>query len=136
MDKAARFVLEKTNALSIVKVQYCRDKVGDTLCLVLVNMQLEDTLLDKVLQTLVGKVDAELVKGVGAASHVLRTRKIKEPDECVKVVTTEVLVDVFIQPGKEKRVESLGEVVMVIRSTIGVEEDGAKLLLDELGLVR
>ena len=71
VDEAAWLVLEKMNALGIVKVQHCRDKVEDTPCLAVIDVQLEDTLLDKVLQTLVGKVDAELVKGVGVACHVL-----------------------------------------------------------------
>ena len=51
------------------------------------------------------------------------TRRIKEPDKCVKVATTEALANAFIQPGKEKRVESLGEVVTVVKSTIGVQKD-------------
>ena len=135
VDEATRLVLEKINALSIVKVQHCRDKSGDALCLVLVDVWLEDTLLNKVLQTLVGKVDAELVKGVGAASHVLGTRKIKEPNKCIKAVTIEALVDVFVQPSKKERIESLGKVITAVRSTIGVEKDGAELLPDELSLI-
>ena len=51
------------------------------------------------------------------------TRRIKEPDKCVKVAMTEALANAFIQPGKEKRVESLGEVITVVKSTIRVQKD-------------
>lgn len=36
-------------------------------------------------QTLVCKVDTELVDRIGAASHVLWTRKVEEPDKRIKV---------------------------------------------------
>ena len=71
VDEATWLVLEKMNALGIVKVRHYRDKVEDTPCLAVVDVRLKDMLLDKVLQMLIGKVDAELVKGVGMACHVL-----------------------------------------------------------------
>lgn len=42
----------------------------------------------------------------------------------------------LVQPPEKKRVEGFGEVIPIIGCTIGVEEDRAQLLLDELCLVR
>ena len=72
---------------------------------------------------------------VGPACHVFGARKIKETDQCVEVIAAEALVDVFIQPGEKKGVKCLSKVIVVVGGIIVIEEDGAKLLLDELGLV-
>ena len=72
---------------------------------------------------------------IGPACHVFGAGKIKETDQCVKVIAAEALVDVFIQPGEKKGVKCLSMVIVVVGGTIGVEEDGAKLLLHKLGLV-
>jgi hypothetical protein len=55
----------------------------------------------EVLQMLVVTVDAELVKGIGTAGHVLWSRKVEEANECFKVVTAEMLVDILIEPSEE-----------------------------------
>jgi len=48
----------------------------------------------------------------------------------------EALVDVFVELGGEQRVECLRKVITVVRGTIRVWEGSAKLLFDELRLVR
>jgi hypothetical protein len=45
--------------------------------------------LSEVLQTLIGKADAELIKGVGPARHVLGAGKIKETNEYVEVIAAD-----------------------------------------------
>ena len=70
-------------------------------------MALKQSSLDPVLWPFVGEVDSELIKGVGSAEQVLWSREVEEANGCGKVVTTEALVDVFVEPSKEKRVQSL-----------------------------
>lgn len=98
-------------------------------------MSLKDTFLDEVLQAFIGKVDAELIKGVGATGHVLWSGEVEKANECVKVFTAQPLVNMLVQPCEEKRIQRFCEVISVIRCTIGVKEDGAELLLYKLSLV-
>lgn len=69
------------------------------------------------------------------AGHVLGHGNIEETNECGEVILAETLVDVFVQPGKEKRVKSFGQIIPIIRSSIWVEEDGTELLLQHLRLI-
>ena len=87
------------------------------------------------MQALVREVDAKLIERIGTTRHVLWAGKIKETDEGVKVIATEALIDVFVEPGKKKRIKGLGKFVTVVGGAIGVEEDSTELLLDELCLV-
>ena len=56
------------------------------------------------MQTLVCKVNAELIKGVGTTGHVLWTRKIKESNKGIKIVSAKTLVDMFVKPSEQKRI--------------------------------
>ena len=98
-------------------------------------MPFEERLLDPVLEMFVGEVDAKLIEGVGTAGHVLGPGNIEETDECGKVVLAEPLIDMLVQPGKEKGVKSLGQIISIVRSPIWVEEDGAQLLFQHLRLI-
>ena len=107
----------------------------DALDVVLVDVRLEKPLLHKMLQPLVGKVDAELIEGVGPAGHVLRAGEIEKADKGGEIVLAEALVDVLVQPRKEEGVERFGEIIPVIRGAIRIEEDRAQLLFDQFGFV-
>ena len=54
-----------------------------------IQRRLEDAFLDEILQALVCEVNAGLVKGVGAASHVLWPREINETNEGGKIFATQ-----------------------------------------------
>jgi hypothetical protein len=84
---------------------------------------------------LVGKVDDELVEGVRAGGEVLGAREVEETNKGGEIIFAEFLVDMLVQPGEEEGIEGFGEIISVIRCTIRIEENSAKLLLDELGLV-
>ena len=49
---------------------------------------------------LVREVDTELVERIGAARHVLQTRKIEEPNECIQIISAKTLVDMFVKPSE------------------------------------
>lgn len=134
--EAAGLVLQEAKALCVVKVRHMWHKARDAFGVVLLDMTLEEALLGPVLQTFVGKVDAELIKGVGAAREVLGTGQVEQTNEGGKVVTAETLVDVLVEPCEEQRVERFCEVVSVVRCAIRIKEHGAKLLFDKLRLVR
>ena len=70
-------------------------------------MALEQSSLDPVLWPFVGEVDSELIEGVGLAEQVSQSREVKEANGCGKVIATEALGDVFVEPSEEKRVQSL-----------------------------
>ena len=56
------------------------------------------------MEALVREVDTALVKRIGTTRHVLWTRKIEEPDKCIKIVSAKTLVDMFVKPSKQERV--------------------------------
>jgi len=81
--------------------------------------------LNPVVQSIIGKVDAEVIQGVGSAGHVLGARKVEEADESGKIITAQTLVDVLIQPSEEQRVKRFGEVISVVGRTIWVKKHRA-----------
>ena len=135
MNQTSWYVLEETDAFGVIKVRNLWDETGDAFDGVFVHMLFEERLLDPVLETFVGRVDAKLIEGVGTAGHVLGPGIIEETDESGKIVFAEPSVDMFVQPGKEKGVKGLGQIVSIVRSPIWVEEDGAELLFQHLRLI-
>ena len=71
MDETAGLILQESQTFRIIKIRYLWDVASDALAVVLSDMALEQLLLNEVLEAFVGKVDAELVKRVGARSEVL-----------------------------------------------------------------
>ena len=74
------------------------------------------------MNALVGVVDDELVERVGAEGHVLWTGQIQQSYKGIKVAFAglgfgigvfgaETLVDVFVDPTEQERVERLGELI-------------------------
>ena len=107
MNQTSWYILEETNAFNVVKVGNLQNKTGDAFDGVFIHVPFKQRFLNPVLEAFIGKVDAKLIQRIRTAGHVLRPRKIEETDESGKVVFAELLVDVFIQPGKEKRVKGL-----------------------------
>jgi len=60
----------------------------------LVNVALKPALLDAVL---VGKVEAELVEGVGSTGHTLCIGELNKADEGSEVVLAQALINVLVQ---------------------------------------
>jgi hypothetical protein len=85
-------------------------------------MALKKPPLSPVVQSLIGKIDAEVIEGVGSAGHVLGAQEVEKADESSKIITAQTLIDVLIQPSEEQRVERFGEVVSIVRCTIWVKE--------------
>lgn len=56
------------------------------------------------MEALVREVDTELVKRIGMTRQVLWTRKIKEPDKHIKIVSAKMLVDMVVKPSEQERV--------------------------------
>ena len=56
------------------------------------------------MEALIREVDTELVKQIGTTHHVLWTRKIEEPNKCIKIVSAKMLVDMFVKPSEQERV--------------------------------
>jgi hypothetical protein len=102
---------------------------------VFIHVLFEERLLDPVLEAFVGKVDAKLIKGVGTARHVLGSGNIEETDEGGEAFLAQPLVDVFVQPGKEKGAKGLGQIISIVRSSIWVKEYGTELLFQHLCLI-
>jgi len=139
VDDSTRLGGEHTDTLGRVEEGYSGQILAHTLRGVPIHLIFEDTLLDPVVKALISKVDAELVKQVGADSglgDVLGAREVEQADEAHVVFAAELLVDVLVDPGKEERVEHLGKAVPVLRSAIFIEEDCTQFLLDKLGLVQ
>ena len=107
MNQTSWYILEETNAFNVVKVGNLWNETGDAFDGVFIHVPFEQRFLNPVLEAFVGKVDAKLIQRIRTAGHVLRPWKIEETDESGKVVFAELLVDVFIQPGEEKRVKGL-----------------------------
>ena len=107
MNQTSWYVLEETNTFGVIKVRNLWDKTGDPFDGVFIHMLFEEQLLDPVLETFVGEDDAKLIEGVGTAGHVLGPWNIEETDESGKVVFAEPLINMFVQPGKEKRMKEL-----------------------------
>ena len=68
---------------------------------------LENTLVEELLELLVTVVDAELLEAVDL--EVLEAGNIKHPDEGVRVVEREALVDALDDPVEEFGVDGLGK---------------------------
>ncbi|KAK1215117.1 hypothetical protein PQX77_022289 [Marasmius sp. AFHP31] len=99
VSETSGLVLKKTNAFRVVE-----------------GVRFEELSLGPVVQPFVGDVDAELVEGIGAGSHVLGAGEIEEGEE-------------------EEGIERSRKLISVVGGTVRVEEDGTHFLLDELGLV-
>jgi len=98
MNQPPRLVLQKPDALPVVKVGNLWDKLQDVFSCVLGDVGFEQSALNVILQTFIGEVDAELVEGIRSPGRILRTWEIEEADEGRKVVPAKALVDVLIQP--------------------------------------
>ena len=107
MNQTSWYVLEETDALGVIKVRNLWDETGDPFGGVFVHISFKEQLLDPVLETFVGKVNAKMIEGVGTAGHVLGPGNIEETNENGKVVFAEPLINMFVQPGKEKRMKEL-----------------------------
>ena len=107
MNQTSWYVLEETDALGVIKVRNLWDETGGPFGGVFVHIPFKERLLDPVLEMFIGKVDAKMIEGVGTAGHVLGPRNIEETDENGKVVFAEPLINMFVQPGKEKRMKEL-----------------------------
>ena len=81
-------MLEKAKTFGVIEVRDLRDEMSNSFGSVLRNVGLEQTLLNEILKSFICEVDAELIEGVGATSHVLWSRKIEQTDEGDKVVAT------------------------------------------------
>ena len=101
VDQTARLVLQQAEAFRVVEVRNLRNEARDAFSVVLGYVLLKQLLLDEVLETLVSIVDAELIKGVRPAGHVLGSREIEETNERSIVILTKTLIDVFVKPCKE-----------------------------------
>jgi hypothetical protein len=134
VDEPSRRRRKHSDALRVVEEGDVRDDGRQVLGSKLGSLTLERRLEDPVVETLVGKIDAELVDRVGAsteAGEVLEAGQVEDADEGRKVVSAESFVDVLVEPGEEEGVESFGEVVSVGGSSVWVEEDGADVLVDD-----
>ncbi|KAF8816107.1 hypothetical protein BYT27DRAFT_7209024 [Phlegmacium glaucopus] len=94
-------LLEETDAFSIAKLRDLENGTREAFDGVFVHMSFEERLLEG----FVDEVNAKLIERAGTAGHVLGSGKIKETDESGEVA--ELLIDVFVQPGKEKGVKGL-----------------------------
>src|SRR4051794_3765589 len=90
---------------------------------------------DELLSTLVGKVDAELFKGI--VFEVLKSKLIEDTNKIGKlpIAYAELGVDGLDNPCKENAVKGAGERVSLLGGASRVEKHGAKLLADQLELV-
>jgi hypothetical protein len=69
------------------------------------------------------------------AGHVLWPGNIEGTDESGEVILAEPLIDMLIQPSKEKGVECFSLIISVVRHPVWVEEDSTQFLLQHLHLI-
>ncbi|KAH9021254.1 hypothetical protein EDB85DRAFT_1895784 [Lactarius pseudohatsudake] len=71
VEETTGLVLQESQTFRIIEIGYLWHVASDPLAVVLRDVALEELPLNKVLEVFVGKIDAELVKRVGARSEVL-----------------------------------------------------------------
>ena len=70
MYQSPRSILQEANTLPVVEIWYLRKEPRNAFEVILIDVALKQALLYPVLEALVSKADAELVKGVGSIGHV------------------------------------------------------------------